>query len=260
MARSFLAGFAMAALCWILLPLPGGAVPDRPSRSPWGTVRGRVIWGSKTVPQQKPVRVTKDRDHCLAGGPILTEDYVINPKTKGVRWVLVFLAPAGKKPLRIHPDLLKPFARSIDLTIWCGRFKPHFLALRQGQIVRIHNPGRICYNANWYGTGQAQSGNVLIPPEGTHVVRNLKPERLVIPLRDSIHPWMRAWIKVFDHPYFAVTDADGRFTIPKAPAGTYRLITWQESTGWGPGGKAGVSVTIPGGGETTVSLKLLPVS
>src|SRR5262249_30661321 len=125
MARSSLAGFAIAALGWSLHPLPGNAIPDRPDRSPWGMIPGQVIWGGKTVPQQKPVRVTKDRDHCLAGGPILTEDYVVNPKNKGVRWVLVFLAPAGKKPVRIHPDLLKPFARSVDLTIRCGRFKPH---------------------------------------------------------------------------------------------------------------------------------------
>ena len=62
MARSFLAGFALAALGWSLLPLPGNAIPDRPSRSPWGMIRGQVIWGGKTVPQQKPVRVTKDRD------------------------------------------------------------------------------------------------------------------------------------------------------------------------------------------------------
>jgi hypothetical protein len=106
---------------------------------------------------------------------------------------------------------------------------------------------------------RAQSGNVLIPPDGAHVLRHLKAERLPIALRDSIHPWMQGWIQVFDHPYFAVTNADGKFVIPKAPAGKYRLVTWQESTGWGPGGKAGVSVVIPGGQEAVVNLKLVPV-
>jgi hypothetical protein len=43
---------------------------------------------------------------------------------------------------------------------------------------------------------------------------------------------MKGYIASFKHPYFAVTDEDGRFTIPHAPAGKYRLIAWQESKGY----------------------------
>ena len=39
-------------------------------------------------------------------------------------------------------------------------------------------------------------------------------------------------IGVFRHPYFAVTDEDGKFTIKDAPVGKYRLMAWQEATGW----------------------------
>jgi hypothetical protein len=196
----------------------------------------------------------------LAAGPILSEDLVVNPKNKGVRWVIVFLTPDGKEPLPIHPDLKKVKPTKVTLDIRPGRFEPHVLLMREGQSLTIKNPGPIPYNANWCGVGpQAQSGNVLIPPRGTHVVGNLKTERLFINMRDAIHPWMKAWIKVFDHPYFAVTDADGKFTIPRAPAGRYRLVTWQEQTGWGPGGKTGVPVDIQGGSGAVVKLKLMPV-
>jgi hypothetical protein len=40
---------------------------------------------------------------------------------------------------------------------------------------------------------------------------------------------MKGYIASFEHPYFAVTDEDGWFTLPKAPAGKYRLIVWQET-------------------------------
>jgi hypothetical protein len=257
MARFFLLGLALAGLGWLLLPQQGSAAADRPSKSPWGTLTGQITWGGQKVPQQKPLKITKDSKHCHTGGPILSEDYVINPKNKGVRWVIVFLAPDGKKPLPIHPDLLKPSSSSVDLNISFGCFKPHALTLRKGQDLTINNSEPICYNANWCGFGpKAQSGNVLLTPNSLHVLRNLRPERVVISVRDSIHPWMKAWIKVFDHPYFSVTDADGKFTIPKAPAGKYRLVLWQESIGWGPGGKAGVRVTILAGQGAEVKLKV----
>jgi hypothetical protein len=190
---------------------------------------------------------------------VLSEDYVVNPKNKGVRWVLVFLAPAGKKPLPIHPDLVKPSSSAVTLTIWFLRYRSHVIAMRQGQNLIINNSAPVHSNACWSGVGpKSQSGNVLIPLQNTHVIRNLKAHRMVLSMRDNIHPWMKAWIKVFDHPYFAVTNADGAFKIPKAPAGKYRLITWQESTGWGPGGKAGLPVTIQGGEDTVMRLKLMP--
>ena len=260
MARSFLVTAVGVGLCWGALPQGGSAVGDRPSKLAWGAIRGQVTWGGKTIPRQTPLAINRDRDHCLSAGPVLSEDCVVSPKTKGVRWVLVYLVPEGKKPLPVHPDLKKPKANEVSLDIVPGRYDPHVLAMRAGQSLIVNNPGPICYNINWYGVGpKAQSGNVLMKPQDRYVIRDLKPERLVIHMRDNIHPWMKAWIKVFDHPYFAVTDADGKFTIPKAPAGKHRLVTWQESTGWGPGGKAGVIMEIQGGRVAEVRLKLMPV-
>ncbi len=50
-------------------------------------------------------------------------------------------------------------------------------------------------------------------------------------VRDTDHPWPRAYLAVFDHPYFAVTKPDGSFTIDGVPPGTYTLVTWHERTG-----------------------------
>jgi hypothetical protein len=259
MARCFLFLIALGGMAWLMLPQKSSAVADRPAKSPWGTLTGRITWGGQTVPKQRRLKITRDSKHCLAGGPILSEDYVINPKNKGVRWVIGFLMANGKKPLPVHPDLRRPASRVVTLDISFGRFKPHVVVMRRGQDLTINNSQPICYNAHWSGfDARDQAGNVLLAPNSSQLLRDMKPQRVVLSVRDNIHPWMKAWIKVFDHPYFAVTDANGKFTIPKAPAGNHRLILWQESIGWGPGGKAGVTVTIQGGQETDVKFKLVP--
>ncbi len=61
---------------------------------------------------------------------------------------------------------------------------------------------------------------------------------------------MRAWVRVYDHPYHAVTDADGKFELKNAPAGKYNLVIWHEGVGWVNGGKLGKPITIKADGET----------
>jgi hypothetical protein len=61
---------------------------------------------------------------------------------------------------------------------------------------------------------------------------------------------MTAWVRVFNHPYFVVTDKDGNFEMKNAPAGEYNLVTWQEEVGWVKGGKVGVPINIKADGVT----------
>jgi plastocyanin len=57
-----------------------------------------------------------------------------------------------------------------------------------------------------------------------------RPETMVR-LKCDVHPWMGAWIGVVDHPWFAVTGADGRFELPPLPPGEYELSAWHERLG-----------------------------
>ena len=57
----------------------------------------------------------------------------------------------------------------------------------------------------------------------------LKAETPPIPFKCDIHPWMKGYVRVFDHPYFAVTDEDGKFEIKNAPAGKWRIVYWHEN-------------------------------
>ena len=62
---------------------------------------------------------------------------------------------------------------------------------------------------------------------------DLLPQSLPLAVEGDLHPWMRAYAWVFDHPYFAITKEDGTFTIPRVPAGVeVHVMAWHESQGW----------------------------
>ena len=53
----------------------------------------------------------------------------------------------------------------------------------------------------------------------------------MVPLECTLHPWMKAWVGVLDHPWFAVSRADGTFSIDGVPPGEYELESWHEKLG-----------------------------
>jgi hypothetical protein len=126
---------------------------------------------------------------------------------------------------------------------------PHAVAVRQGQVLILKNSAVVAHNFHLDGGVDNPGANVLIPPDGERVeVKDLKAAQRPIVVTCGIHTWMRGWVRVFDHPYFAITDADGKFEIKKAPAGEWRLFIWQEETGWlHKGGREGEPITIKAG-------------
>lgn len=218
----------------------------------WGTIKGQVVWAAE-IPARPPLNVNKDEKHCLEKGPILGEEFVINKENKGVKWVLVWLAQdpsVGKKPLPIHPSLEKIAQPQVVLDQPCCAFIPHVMGMRVGQDLVVKNSAPVAHNVNYAGNPLTNpGGNQLLPPGGMITVQGLKAERLPLRISCNIHPWMSAKIGVFEHPYFAVTDADGKFEIKDAPAGNYRLIAWQEGVGWrgGAEGRSGEKITIKPG-------------
>jgi hypothetical protein len=61
---------------------------------------------------------------------------------------------------------------------------------------------------------------------------------------DPLHNWMKGFIYVFPHPYFAITDQEGRFEITNAPAGKLRIVAWQEKAGFVFGSRDGIEIDV----------------
>jgi hypothetical protein len=200
----------------------------------WGPIKGRVVFGGAKLPEAKNLEVNKDTEHCLSRGPIPSEYWVVNPENRGTRWAVVFLKPARGKKLAIHDSLKEPNPRDIVLDQPACKFEPHVLGMRRGQRLVAKNPAPVAHNIQVQGI--SNSFNVTLPPGSSHAFE-FEPEFGALKMSCSVHPWMQAFTWVFDHPYYAVTDADGRFEIKLAPAGSQSLIVWQEAVNYVPDAK-----------------------
>ncbi len=203
----------------------------------WGTIKGQVVYDDKVLPPNPKVNVNNDVQHCLSKGPILANKLVVNPKNKGVRWVLVWLAPVNgfanpNNVPPIHPSLKKvPDKLEIDQP--CCVFEPRVIGMREGTKLVFKNSAPVPHNVRAEGGAQGPNFNQLLPPKkGELTVQNVTARLIPFSYSCSIHAWMKGWVGVFKHPYYAVTDADGKFEIKNAPAGTWRLILWQEEVGF----------------------------
>ncbi len=219
----------------------------------WGTIKGRVVFGGDTVPERKQVNVTKDQEHCLSKGPLLSDELVVNKKNKGVRWAFVWLLPAkdGDPPLPVHPGLKEIKKTEVEIDQPCCQFVPHAVGIRQGQEIVAKNSAPVQHNVHWIGGLKNGDGNVIVPAGQSYTIKGLVANRLPVKLSCDIHGWMSGWIRIFDHAYFAVTDEDGKFEIKLAPAGKFRLMVWQETVGYIPAGaRNGTPIEIKGGDST----------
>lgn len=222
-----------------------------PSDAPWVTVRGRILWPEKVpVPENPPIQLPlgMDRDYALKGGPLFEDKVLVGSNNRGLKNVIVSLRPdvPDKKaafPLeRIHPDYkaAKPIKHVVK-SEFC-RYDRRILAVREGDTIEFRNDQVIADNIR-FDIGDLQS-NRLLKSEESWTTESLKVGHMGN-FQSSIHPWMRGYVRVFDHPYFAITDADGFFEIPKAPAGKWRIHYWHE-LGFhkGPEGRNGFPIEV----------------
>jgi hypothetical protein len=232
----------------------------RGSDPAWGTVKGQLVWSGKDIPAPKAISVKRDEEHCLSKGPLVSDELVVNKKNGGVRWAFVWLSPeTGSQPLAVHPSLQEIKDKEVAIDQPCCMFVPHALALRQGQELLAKNSAPIAHNVHWQGHPlKNPGGNNIVPPGKSLTISNLKADKYPVKISCDIHGWMSAWVRVFDHPYFAVTDADGNFEIKMAPAGDFRLMLWHEAVGNIPEGGKGIAVAIRGNHVTDVGPIQMP--
>lgn len=234
----------VACVSWLSTVHAEGSKSDS-----WGTIKGQIVYDGEPPPADA-LKVDKDTEHCLSKGAIASEAWVVDLKTKGVRYAVIFLKAAKGQPLPIHDTLKNPPAEAVVLDQPCCRFEPHVLALRAGQKLIAKNSGAVQHNVVL--SGLSNTANTSTPSGGTHTFE-LEYEPEPVGISCGAHPWMKGYAWVFKHPYFAVTDAEGRFEIKLAPAGSRQLVIWQEQAGFFPN-KTGQTIDVKASGETDLGV------
>jgi plastocyanin len=113
------------------------------------------------------------------------------------------------------------------------RYHPHVLGVMAGQTIQIKNDDNTTHNI--HPTPAADSGNrewnESQGPGAAPLEKSFSRPEIMLPVKCNQHPWMKMYINVAKNPYFAVTDADGKFNIKDLPPGDYTLAAVHETLG-----------------------------
>jgi hypothetical protein len=213
---------------------PAAAVDAGPVPEPtgWATLRGTFRLQGEAPPRY-PLTVDKDLHVCAPGGrQVLSEEIVVDPATKGIKDIVIFLADKKYQdgnPAWEHPDYAAQRDAELEFDQKDCIFLDHMFVMRSMQSLRILNSDPVGHNTKIDATGRAAQINATIPANAYTIYqpRGESPEPFAVSC--SIHPWMSARMVVRESPYNAVTGADGSFEIANVPAGVpLEFRVWQE--------------------------------
>ncbi len=131
-------------------------------------------------------------------------------------------------------------------------YHPRVLGLMVGQTLEIRNSDPVLHNIKAVPTAN-RGFNISQPTAGMKTTRKFDSPEVMVPLECNVHGWMNAYAGVLPHPFFAVSGADGTFTISGVPAGTYELEAWHEKLG-----TRTVTVTVTDGATATAAFSFGP--
>ncbi len=206
----------ISILSGVALIIMLAAMPHRLSAADaeTGDLKIRFEYGGE-APKPLPVDVNKDVEFC-GKNPLVQERLLVNPDNKGIKNVVVYVYTGrGGSSLAKFEPLKNKHTLANDQC----RFEPHMVIAQVGDTLEVTNPDAVGHNAN-LGFFNNKAQNFTIPSGQSKTVELEKDEPAPIPVECNIHPWMKAYIVVLDHPFAAVSNADGELEIKGLPVGT----------------------------------------
>ena len=176
-------------------------------------------------PKRPPLPLTPESRKLYEGRPYPRDEVELVNEKREIQNVFVYIQkglPTGKTYTAPKKAALLDQQRSM--------FRPRVQGLFVGQDFAMRNSDPIIHNVR--SLSQENRPFNIAQPAGTpDRLKRFSDKEGPIELRCDFHRWMRAYIFVMEHPFFAITDAKGRFQIKNLPPGEYTLATWHESFG-----------------------------
>lgn len=187
---------------------------------------GKISYSGK-APKVEMIKMNADPgcQKANAGANVKKEDIVVNPNNTLAN-VFVYVKEGVKKenvpPVSSEPAVLDQKGCT---------YKPHVVGVRVGQPLKILNSDPFMHNV--HGLGKANPPfNAAMPSDKTPAIeKKFSKVETMMKVKCDVHGWMNTYVGVLDHPYFAVSDSSGNFTIPGLPPGDYTLEAWHEKLG-----------------------------
>jgi plastocyanin len=216
------------------------------SKGDEGSITGKVSY-TGAAPEAKKIDTSADAA-CTSKSPNLTtEDWVIKDGKLANTYVYIkdgTLADGSK--IGDYTFDTPSAAATLDQN-GC-HYKPHVLGVMVNQPITITNSDPTTHNIHFTPKNNPD-WNQSQPNGAAPLTHKLARAEVLVPVKCNQHPWMKSYVGVTKHPFFAVSGEDGSFTIKGVPAGKYTVVAWHE--GGANGTEKPMEVTVPAKGAAT---------
>jgi len=217
---------------------PATVEPTAPVKtSSAAAVTGTVTFDGD-IPERAPVDMSAD-SNCVDGRPDgLLGHGIIRDGDGGLADVFIQLTGV--------PDEKHKATEPVVLDQRGCSYTPHVFGMIKKQDILIKNSDATLHNIHAVPKRNKEF-NVGMPEKDMQIEKTFKKAEDAIVIKCDVHPWMKAYAFCLEHPYFAVTGADGSFSLPTEglPDGDYGVKVWHEVLGETEG-----TVSVAGGAGT----------
>jgi plastocyanin len=202
----------------------GETKPAYQSAGDEGTLTGKILF-TGTAPTPKKIDMGQDPVCANAQGDKNTEDVVVTDGKLANVFVYVKSGGAVDKYSFDAPST------EVELDQKGCRYHPHVLGVQTKQNVKIVNSDPTTHNIH-PTPSKNQEWNQSQPAGSAPLEKSFQRAETLIPVKCNQHPWMKCYIGVLPHPFFAISsDKDGTYTIKGLPPGDYTIVAWHEKYG-----------------------------
>ena len=185
-----------------------------------GTISGSITV-SGSIPKLPPRPLNKDPNVCGTGARE-SQELIVN-RSGGLKNAVVIVE--GVKRGKAIPAA----AENTQIDQARCEYAPHVQVMRVNAEISVLNSDPILHNIHFYQNDESLF-NIAQPVKGQVNKHKLEKVGFVYAECD-VHGWMRGHVAVVDNPYYAVTDENGKFSIPDLPPGIYKVRVWHEYLG-----------------------------
>jgi hypothetical protein len=207
------------------------------------TVHGKIAFRG---PKPARERISMDAEAAceqLHKGQPVYDDSIVVGKDGALANAVVYIDTG------LEGKTFEPVKTVVTLDQKGCMFVPRVIAIRNAQPLDVKNSDPVSHNIHPMPKNNREWNEQQSPgsPDAEH---KFARREVMIPVKCNVHSWMHAYIGIMEHPYFAVTGADGAFVLPNLPPGDYTVAVWHEKLGnqtkqihVGPSENAAVDIT-----------------